>query len=152
MYIVSSSDSGETFSKATKLGTGEWKLNACPMDGGMIAMDSNAQWAAVWSRKGSVYRSTNESEQEQLLGIGGQPWVTSTQAGTVVVWSNPMERTLHVQMPNDSLPLKLADSAIDPVVVSNPNGDGSVVVFWETKLEGQSAILSIPLIRGAVKP
>ena len=33
-----------------------------------------------------------------------------------------------------------------------PNGDGSVVVFWETKLEGQSAILSIPLIRGAVKP
>jgi hypothetical protein len=36
MYLVRSRD-GLTFSKPEKLGSGTWKLNACPMDGGGLA-------------------------------------------------------------------------------------------------------------------
>ncbi|HEV7302416.1 MAG TPA: hypothetical protein VGN72_23960 [Tepidisphaeraceae bacterium] len=36
MFTVTSADGGQTFSEATKLGEGTWKINACPMDGGDV--------------------------------------------------------------------------------------------------------------------
>ncbi len=36
LYAALSSDGGQTFAPAVKLGTGTWKLNACPMDGGGV--------------------------------------------------------------------------------------------------------------------
>jgi hypothetical protein len=39
MYFVSSDDGGATFSDASKIGFGTWKLDACPMDGGDIMVD-----------------------------------------------------------------------------------------------------------------
>lgn len=41
MFVVHSDDGGETFGAARKLGTGSWKLAACPMDGGMLAFASS---------------------------------------------------------------------------------------------------------------
>ena len=37
MYVATSKDDGKTFVPAKKVGQGSWKLNACPMDGGMLA-------------------------------------------------------------------------------------------------------------------
>ena len=34
MYMTRSDDGGQTYMEAWKLGTGTWRLNACPMDGG----------------------------------------------------------------------------------------------------------------------
>ena len=40
MFAALSSDGGKTFATAQKLGSGTWKLNGCPMDGGSIAVRS----------------------------------------------------------------------------------------------------------------
>ena len=34
LYLIRSSDGGENFGQAEKLGNGSWRLNGCPMDGG----------------------------------------------------------------------------------------------------------------------
>ena len=41
MYMTSSTDGGATFSAGVKLGSGTWPLDACPMDGGYLAVSSN---------------------------------------------------------------------------------------------------------------
>ncbi|KAJ3054740.1 hypothetical protein HK102_011471, partial [Quaeritorhiza haematococci] len=38
LFLADSSDGGRTFSPAEKLGRGTWPLNACPMDGGAVAV------------------------------------------------------------------------------------------------------------------
>jgi hypothetical protein len=55
LYLLTSADAGKTFGKATKLGVGTWKLNACPMDGGGLAVDENGTVHTAWRREGDVY-------------------------------------------------------------------------------------------------
>lgn len=75
MYVVHSDDRGNTFSEASKLGSGSWKLDACPMDEGSITIREGAVVAA-WRRDGTVYRSTIGGP-EMPLGPGKQPVVLS---------------------------------------------------------------------------
>ena len=60
-------DGGATFSKAEKSGEGTWKLNACPMDGGGIAVGPDAKAAAVWRRMETIFL-TYPGKPEQELG------------------------------------------------------------------------------------
>lgn len=145
MYLTTSTDGGATFPNAKKLGNGEWKLNACPMDGGMVALDVDKNPLTVWTRKGSVFMTNQQTEEEQLLGRGGQPWVASTKQGPVAVWTNPNERSLYLQLPKSDEPSKMVATAIDPMVISNRSGDGPAFVFWETKIDGINAIQGLPL-------
>ena len=145
MYLMTSEDAGATFSAAKKLGHGEWKLNACPMDGGMVAIDNEGNPVSVWRRNGSIFRTNGQFEEEQLLGDGNQPWVASTKTGPVIVWTNPSERQLMTQLPNVGKPIHLSANAADPIVVAHPNGDGPVHIFWEAKIDGRNAIYSLPL-------
>lgn len=43
MYAAMSDDYGKTFAPAQKLGSGTWKLNGCPMDGGAITFDADGR-------------------------------------------------------------------------------------------------------------
>ena len=47
MYLLQSSDAGQMFGTAQKVGEGTWKLNACPMDGG---------WTGYGSQRNRVNR------------------------------------------------------------------------------------------------
>lgn len=86
MYVAVSEDHGKTFRAAGKLGTGSWKLDGCPMDGGSFAV-SGSQFAAAWRRENTVYRSgIGGSELE--LGPGRQPVVVITAKGPVYAWTN----------------------------------------------------------------
>jgi hypothetical protein len=54
LYLLFSSNQGRTFT-TRKLGTGTWKLNACPMDGGGIALDRTKKPHTVWRRADTIY-------------------------------------------------------------------------------------------------
>src|SRR5260370_1332262 len=43
MYVAHSKDGGVSFGRARKLGEGSWELNACPMDGGGLAIDAQGK-------------------------------------------------------------------------------------------------------------
>ncbi len=91
LYLVGSSNQGSTFNAAQKLGTGTWKLNACPMDGGGLTFNADHSVGTTWRRQGNTYYS-KLGENEVDLGngkdctmssIGNQPVVAMSDNGTL---------------------------------------------------------------------
>jgi hypothetical protein len=91
MYVVQSSD-GRTFGAAVKQGTGTWPLEACPMDGGAIAIDGGAIHA-VWRREQTILATTAPTSAtaavaETSLGTGRDP-VAAADAGRIdAAWTD----------------------------------------------------------------
>ncbi len=141
MYIVGSNDAGETWSKAKRLGLEHWELNACPMDGGMLAMNAEGQTTAVWRRGGTVYASRDLSDPEMLLGKGEQSWIAITGQQPHVVWTKSREGELLYSKLDGQAPKKLADNARDPVVVAS-NKSQRAVVLWESRHGERTVITS----------
>lgn len=55
LYLIQSSNNGASFGQAQKLGTGSWKLDGCPMDGGGLEVNENGKVQTVWKREGKIY-------------------------------------------------------------------------------------------------
>ena len=142
MYVTSSTDRGKSFSDARKLGSGTWTLDACPMDGGMLAAGPKGALATVWRRDGNVYTAAGDGSPEILLGPGQQPWIAGTAKGSIIVWTVSREGDLLVQSPVSGQPQKLAGAARDPMIASSSNGEGPVVACWESKLNGDPVVLA----------
>lgn len=140
MYLLSSSDGGRTFTAAAQTGIAHWKLNACPMDGGMLATIANRPMA-VWRREGNVYRST-AGKPEELLGPGDQPWIAAATAGPVICWTTGGPRDLMLLNPHETVPVKLDSRAKDPVVVVS-HQTATATVLWEHKIEGGQEIRAV---------
>ena len=141
MYFVTSEDGGETFSPAKKIGQGAWKLNACPMDGGMLAVNLKGEVESVWRRNGEVF-AVSSGGKEQSLGRGEQPWIANSKSGAVIVWTTSREGDLFTRTSGSKEPNRIAGGARDPMVVSAINGEGPVVACWESKRDGQSVVLA----------
>ena len=83
MYVIAVREK-----KVSKLGAGTWLLNACPMDGGGLAVDAAGHIHAAWRRDGNVF--WNElGKPETDLGHGKDPAIVGTAQGPVVVWNAP---------------------------------------------------------------
>jgi hypothetical protein len=85
MYLAKSTTDGKSFEPAQKLGRGTWPLNACPMDGGAIAIGPSGDVTTVWRRAGHVYLC-RPGQDEVDLGEGRQPWATCSVSGIRAVW------------------------------------------------------------------
>lgn len=84
MYVAHSRD-GRTFEPATKLGTGTWALQGCPMDGGAVVLSPEGV-LATWRREDGVFLTTG-SGSEQRLGTGRDSVVGSADTSRDVAWS-----------------------------------------------------------------
>ena len=71
MYVIRSADAGKTFGQLQKLGTGNWKLNGCPMDGGGLAVDKNGTVETVWRREGKMYACQPDTPEKEIGGGRG---------------------------------------------------------------------------------
>jgi hypothetical protein len=131
MYLASSSDGGSTFSDAAKLGAGTWPLDACPMDGGAIAVTADGKAAAVWRREKTVYLSIDGQSEERRLGPGEQPSIAATKEGLFIVWLKKRGDVAYLLKPGDKTPRELATHAADPVIAAPQGGKGPVVLVWE---------------------
>ena len=143
MYLTRSDDGCATFGPAQKLGVGTWPLNACPMDGGSVAVAANGTVTTFWQRDGRMFECVPGSE-ERVVGPGVQGWASTGVPGTPIVWLERRRGTLMVQSPHQR-PTALAESADDPVIASAPNGRGPVVVVFQTMTGGASTIMSAVL-------
>lgn len=142
MYVTTSTDGGKSFSNARKLGSGTWQLDACPMDGGMLAVGPKGALATVWRRDGNVYAAAGDGSPEILLCPGQQPWIAGTSQGSVIVWTVGREGDLLVQSTSTGESRKLAETARDPAITASANGDGPVIACWESKLNGKSSVMA----------
>jgi hypothetical protein len=87
MFRALSSDGGKTFAPATKIGTGTWKLPACPMDGGSLTVEGERATFA-WRRDKTLYATTDPASETEISDSGTQPVVVRTAAGAAYVWQN----------------------------------------------------------------
>ncbi|TDE09200.1 exo-alpha-sialidase [Dyadobacter psychrotolerans] len=85
MYLISSTDKGEHFGKAQKQGIGDYMINACPMDGGDLTVNSNGEASTVWRRQMEVYLA-QPSKPEMKLGTGRTPVILQTTKGNAIAW------------------------------------------------------------------
>ena len=85
MYLVHSSDMGQTFGAAEKLGKGNWKLNGCPMDGGGIVINQAGTPETIWQREGKIYTALPGMNETQI-GEGRNGSIETVQTNTVYAW------------------------------------------------------------------
>ena len=121
-YLIRSTD-GKAFTRPQKLGTGTWKINACPMDGGGIAHDGSRTLTA-WRREGDIYLA-EPGKSETKLGEGQDVAVASSQGQTFVVWVENGQ----LQLWKDGKTESLAENASYPTIVSL--AQGGVLAAWE---------------------
>ena len=117
LYLTESTDGGNHFGPASKLGSGTWTLDACPMDGGGIAPG-----LTVWRRADRLFATDpDEPDHEVFLGVGSQP----VTAGGAIAWQDA--GMIHYREPG-------ADSAvsIDPgSFPSLASEGGHLYLTWE---------------------
>ena len=78
--------------------------------------------------------------EEQLLGYGEQPWITSTSVGAIAVWSSRRDGELMMKNVLSDKVLSIATKARDAVLVTEPVQGKSVFVFWEQNEGARSTI------------
>ena len=117
MYRATSSDEGRAFSMAEKIGTGTWKLNACPMDGGSLAVDGE-RIAYTWRRKQSLLATTDPGSETVVLTRSGFDYLWQDQGN--LYWKRPIEKK----------PVVLARDAGYAASAWNPIQKNSLIV-WE---------------------
>jgi hypothetical protein len=138
MYVISGNAQGD-FTGAKLHGDANWALNRCPMDGGMLAVDSAGRVATAWRREEEVFVTTGGSEQK--LGPGKQPWMTFLGEKPLVLWVEKNDGKL-LSWRGAGPSTVLADVARDPVVVSS--GDGKkAFACWESVTGDDRAIVGM---------
>ena len=83
LYLISSSNNGQSFTDAQKLGNGTWPLKGCPMDGGGLVIDSKNNVHTAWQRDGIVYYA-EPGKAEEKIGEGRSVGMN----GDIVTWEN----------------------------------------------------------------
>lgn len=86
LYVTHSTD-GRTFAAAQKQGTGTWRLQACPMDGGGLVMGAGGT-STVWRRETDIFLTT-AGTPERRLGTGRDPAIAAAPSGLDVAWTAP---------------------------------------------------------------
>lgn len=134
IYLATSRD-GRTFSPAQKLGTGTWKLNGCPMDGGSLAFAPAGNWLAVWRRERAVFASETNTPEKQLAASAVQPIAAYAGKTPLTLWE--ANGTLMLQR-GAGAPARFADNAAAASIVSGPE---TAVVVWEATTNRAQTIL-----------
>lgn len=124
IYLAVSHDKGNSF-QTTKLGQGTWKLNACPMDGGGLAIDPRGNAYTVWRREGSIFAARPE-QAESLLGKGKDPAIALGADGPYYAWTDGT--AIKAVTPSRREPFVLAPNGAYPQLVST---GGKVFAAWE---------------------
>jgi hypothetical protein len=128
MYALRSTNRGESFSAAQKMGEGTWVLNACPMDGGGLAINDKGETISVWRRDKDIYLAAGGGA-EKKLGSGKDPAIAIGRAGHYVAWT--ADSTIQLISPTKQAPATLSNEGAYPQLLALP--DGKVLAAWEAK-------------------
>ena len=122
MYLATSRD-GVTFSPPQKLGEGTWKLNACPMDGGGLAVSSSKVLTA-WRRDTGIFLD-QPGQPEKQVGAGKDIALALSGARTYLAWVDGAR----VEVWIDGKLEQLAANGAFPSLTALPGG--GALAAWE---------------------
>lgn len=87
IYYTVSKDKGKTFGPAQKSGQGTWQLNACPMDGGGLAISDKGVVSAAWRRNSEVFFASG-NQPEQKIAAGRDVNMAQRNGKTMITWQH----------------------------------------------------------------
>lgn len=122
MYLATSRD-GVAFSKPEKLGFGTWHLNACPMDGGGLAV-SAGKILTAWRRDGTVFLA-EPGKPEQQAGTGKDVALALGGGRAYALWVNGTK----IESWIDGKVEVLSGNGSFPSLFALPSG--GVIAAWE---------------------
>ena len=108
-----------------KQGSGTWKINACPMDGGGIAV-RNHSIVSAWRRDHQVILA-KDGKPEQVLGEGKDISLAAAPAGVFVSWTGS-DGTVYLHEPSKTAPVTLGRHGAFPALAATASG---VLAAWE---------------------
>ena len=126
MYVARSTDGGRSFSAATKLGSGTWQLNACPMDGGGLTTAGQGKPVTIWRRSKEIF-SASDDQSEAKMGTGKDPTIAVTAKGIYAAWTSV--GGIRLKTPHRSEPVLLDENGAYIQLAATP--DGNVIAVWE---------------------
>jgi hypothetical protein len=125
LYLALATD-GVTFGKAEKMGQSQWKLNACPMDGGGVAFSAGGPVTA-WRRDQALFLS-EPGKPEVQIGEGKDVALAARGGKVVAVWVSA--RGVEIWRRGAGPSEVASDKGSMPAVAVLP--DGSVLAGWES--------------------
>lgn len=123
-YVMRLRD-GKPAGSAVKQGEGTWKLDACPMDGGGIALD-HGEIVTAWRREHDIYLA-RPGRPEVKLGPGQDVALAAGRKGAYAAWVNG--KTLELLEPGAKSPEAISGNAAFPALLALP--DGAILAAWE---------------------
>jgi len=128
LYHAASDDGGKTFQSVQKFGLGTWPLEACPMDGGEMALGASGQVDSVWRRWEEIFVASPGME-EKALGRGRNPVIAYGKAGRYVAWEDAEMKQAVLLSPAASNPVRLGTQS--QFVDLATSSAGKIVAAWE---------------------
>lgn len=138
MYLISSKDNGGHFDKAVKLGTGDFMIDGCPMDGGDLSADASGKLTTVWRRQLDIYMA-EPSKPEVKLGSGRTPVTLQTSKGPVIAWHQ--DGTIQFRSADGKKSFPLAKGQYPKLAL----GSDKKTIFCVYELDGQVMVKSFRL-------
>jgi hypothetical protein len=136
LYLVQSSDGGNTFDQAQQLGNGNWKLDGCPMDGGAFIVTESGSVETVWKRKDNIY-TCEPGKSEARIGEGRNCTMEAVNGKNVYAWT---ENGRVVLLKPGGIKEKLGVGSL-PILKSLDNAH--VICMWENQKQIHSAIVGL---------
>ena len=130
MWMCSSKNGGKNFSKPEKLGNGTWKLDACPMDGGGVAI-SGASIQTIWRRATTIFTCQPMQKKETDLGPGKNSTIAFSGKKVYRSWQNGES----IQVMIDDEKAQTIGSGSYPHLAAAMDSTGPVVLVWQNGSE-----------------
>jgi len=125
LYTIQSTDGGLHFEKANKLGEGNWKLNACPMDGGGLVIDNDNTIYTVWRRQGNIF-SCEAGKKEEMIVEGKQVVVAGNKGNRFIAFVN--DGKIYGRKP-DGKKVELGKGSYPEIIKTDTN---TALCAWES--------------------
>ena len=136
LYLIQSSNDGASFGQAKKLGTGSWKLNACPMDGGALSINQQGEVKTVWRRQNKIFTAI-PGMPEHEIGEGRGCVIETVNNNNVYAWAN--EGEIIFTKPGEQK--KVLGKGSQPVLKMLDNEH--VICVWENEKQIHASVVKL---------
>jgi len=136
LYLIQSTDGGNSFGQAQKLGNGSWALKGCPMDGGGLVIKDDGSVETTWRREKTIY-SCIPGQAEKEMGKGKGVTMTNVGGQNVYAWTEDGNVVCVLPNGKKQVPGKGMMPAVKAI------GNDKFICVWENNKQVHSAVMSL---------